>query len=102
MDVSVSNLKSRVLVTITGSVKLTEAEALKNPFEKVLDESKKDVIVDLSQCPAMSSLGVGKIIFLNHRLENQNRSMKIISIHENLMKLFTAMKLHTVLNIHKK
>ena len=37
MDVSISNLKSKVLVKITGSVKLTEAEALRNPFEKVLE-----------------------------------------------------------------
>ena len=102
MDVSISNLKSKVLVKITGSVKLTEAEALRNPFEKVLNESSKDVIVDLSHCPVMSSLGVGKIIFLNNRLESQNRSMIIKGIHEKLMKLFTAMKLHLVLNMHEK
>ena len=84
---------------ITGSVKLTDAESLKNPFEKVLNESEKDVIVDLLHCPVMSSLGIGKLIFLNNRLESQNRSMIIKDVHEKLMKLFTAMKLHLVLNI---
>ena len=102
MDVSVSNLKSKVLVKINGSVNLTEAEALSNPFEKVLKESEKDVIVDLSHCLVMSTLGVGKIIFLNNRLESQNRSMIIKGIHEKLKKLFTAMKLHLVLNMHEK
>ena len=53
----------------------------------------------LMQCPAMSSLGIGKIIFLNHRLQKQSRTMEIIGIHEHLLALFTSMKLHMVLKI---
>lgn len=99
MEVSVSELESKILVEIIGAVRLADSESLKNPFEKVLDESEKDVIVDLMKCPVMSSLGIGKIIFLNHRLEKQSRTMEIIGIHEHLLALFTSMKLHMVLKI---
>ncbi len=37
VDISVSDLDSHVLMKITGSIRLTDAESLKNPFEQVLD-----------------------------------------------------------------
>ncbi len=101
INVSMSDLASHVLLKITGSIRLTDAESLINPFEQVLEESEKDVIVDLSDCPSTSSLGVGKILFLNERLKRQNRSMEIVGIHKDLSRLITSMKLHTVLKIRE-
>ncbi len=94
INISMSDLASHILLKITGSIRLTDAESLMNPFEQVLEESRKDVIVDLSECPVMSSLGIGKIIFLNERLKQKNRSMEIVGIHKNLLALLNSMKLN--------
>ena len=102
VDISISDLDSHVLMKITGPIKLTDAEAIKNPFEKVLEEFSKDVFVDLSECSIMSSLGIGKVLFLNERLEQQNRSMEIVAIHKNLLSLFKSMRLYMILNIRGK
>jgi anti-anti-sigma regulatory factor len=80
VDISVSDLDSHVLMKITGSIRLTDAESLKNPFEQVLEESGKNVMVDLKDSPSMSSLGIGKVLFLNERLKKENRTMEIIGI----------------------
>lgn len=99
MDVSISNIGNQVLVKINGSVRLADADSLKTAFDKLLEETKDNVVVDLANVPAMSSLGIGKIIFLNERLKNQNRSMEVVSIHENLLELFNSMKLYMVISI---
>ncbi len=101
INISMSDMGSHVLLKITGPIRLTDAESLVNPFEKVLEDSSKDVIVDLSDCPSTSSLGVGKILFLNERLKRQDRSMEIVGIHKDLSRLITSMKLHTVLKIRE-
>ena len=102
VDISVSDLDSHILMKITGPMKLTDAEAIKNPFEKVLEEFNKNVVVDLSECSIMSSLGIGKIILLNERLKQQDRSMEIVAIHKNLLSLFKSMRLYMILNIREK
>ncbi len=102
INISMSDLASHILLKITGSIRLTDAESLMNPFEQVLEESRKDVIVDLSECPVMSSLGIGKIIFLNERLKQKNRSMEIVGIHKNLLALLNSMKLNMVLKIREE
>lgn len=99
MDVSVSFSDAKIQVKIVGSVKLTDADLLFNAFQKVLSESDKNVDVDLALVPSMSSLGIGKIIFLNQRLEKQNRKMLIIGIHRNLLNLFRSMKLDRIITI---
>ncbi len=101
INVSMSDLASHVLLKITGSIRLTDAESLMNPFEEVLEDSSKDVILDLSDCPSTCGLGVGKILFLNERLKTQDRSMEIVGIHKDLSRLFTSMKLHMVLKIRE-
>ncbi len=37
VEICVSDLDSHVLMKTTGSIRLTDAESLKNPFEQVLD-----------------------------------------------------------------
>ncbi len=99
MNFNISKFENQVLVKINGSVRLSDADLLKSAFDKILEETVENVVVDLASVPSMSSLGIGKIIFLNERLKNQNRTMEVISIHENLLSLFNSMKLFMVINI---
>lgn len=99
MDFNISKFENQVLVKINGSVRLSDADLLKSAFDKILEETVENVVVDLASVPSMSSLGIGKIIFLNERLKNQNRTMEVISIHKNLLSLFNSMKLFMVINI---
>ena len=99
MDISISNINSGVLIKITGSVKLKDAETLDDVFVKIIETSEKQVSLDLSNVPAISSLGIGKIIFLHHQLKKRNRRLVVSGINKNLLSLFSTMKLDKVFNI---
>ena len=101
MDISINEQDSQVLIKITGSVKVKDAEILETEFQPVLKKSAKPVALDLTNVLAMSSLGIGKIIFLHRQLESQNRDFEVSGISKNLLTLFTTMNLDKVFNIRK-
>ena len=86
MDISVKEMDSEVQIKILGSV------------NDVLTTTKKNVSIDLGFVSAMSSLGIGKLIYFHNELKIQNRKLTIVDINKSLNSLFNSMSLNQIFN----
>ena len=98
MDISVKEMDSEVQIKILGSVKQSNVEILRETFDDVLTTTKKNVSIDLGFVSAMSSLGIGKLIYFHNELKIQNRKLTIVDINESLNSLFNSMSLNQIFN----
>ncbi len=98
MDISVKEVDSEVQIKIIGSVKQNNVEILRETFDDILATTKKNVLIDLGFVPAMSSLGIGKLIYFHNELRMQNRKLTIVDINKSLHSLFNSMSLNQIFN----
>ena len=98
MDISVKEMDSEVQIKILGSVKQSNVEILRETFDDVLTTTKKNVSIDLGFVSAMSSLGIGKLIYFHNELKIQNRKLTIVDINKSLNSLFKSMSLNQIFN----
>ncbi|MCH8126027.1 STAS domain-containing protein [candidate division KSB1 bacterium] len=98
MDISVKEMDSEVQIKILGSVKQSNVEILRETFDDVLTTTKKNVSIDLGFVSAMSSLGIGKLIYFHNELKIQNRKLTIVDINKSLNSLFNSMSLNQIFN----
>jgi len=102
MDISVNEINSGTHIKIFGSVKQNDINTLSASFEEILTTSKNNVSIDLGFVAAMSSLGIGKLIYFNNELKSQNRTLTIIDISKSLHSLFNSMNLNQVFGVKIK
>ena len=98
MDISVKEVDSEVQIKVIGSVKQSNVEILRESFDEVLAATKKNVSIDLSFVSAMSSLGIGKLIYFHNELRMQDRKLTIVDINKSLHSLFNSMSLNQIFN----
>lgn len=99
MDISISKLESQVQVKISGPIDESDGESLRGSFDDALTGSDKDVSVDFTYVPTITSSGISKILVLIHQLKKQNRKLSIDGIHENLLTLFNSINLNKLVDI---
>ena len=99
MDISISKSESEVQVKISGPINESDGENLKNTFNNALNELGKNVVVDLTYVPTITSSGISKILVLLHQLKKQNRELAVAGIHNNLHTLFSSINLDKLIKI---
>ncbi|UWP78448.1 STAS domain-containing protein [Dactylosporangium fulvum] len=72
MDVAVSNRKDgTVLVTVSGTIDIDTAPALRSAMEGLLDDGRNRIVVDLSGVDFCDSVGLGTFAYShNHCVEH--------------------------------
>ena len=99
MEIVISPSDFDLKVTIVGPVAERDREALSKAFDEVAAAEQPTVILDLGQVPILNSASIGKIILLYRRLERQKRNLVISAVHENLLAVFSSIKLDKMLTI---
>ena len=101
MDITITPTDAVITARITGPVTENDGEALKNAFDELLSASQKQVDLDLSTVPILTSTGIGKLIVLFRKLKDQARELKIKAIHDNLYDMFASINLDKMLKIER-
>ncbi|OGI08946.1 MAG: hypothetical protein A3I68_03660 [Candidatus Melainabacteria bacterium RIFCSPLOWO2_02_FULL_35_15] len=60
----------------------------------------KKVVLNFKEADYMNAAGLGTLVSLNKRLQNNGGTLKICCLPDQLTKLMKILKLDTVLNIH--
>lgn len=101
MNVTFSTSEDCITAKIVGSLTESNQQQLKSVFDHLLAAPEKTVDLDLSGVPLMGSTGIGKLIILHRALQRTGRTMRIVSIHEELYGFFASMRLGLLLDIPK-
>ena len=101
MDITITPTGATITARISGSITESDGESLKKAFNELLSTSQKQVELDLSQVPIITSTGIGKLIVLFRKLQGQARELKIKAINDNLYDMFTSINLDKMLKIER-
>ena len=69
-------------------------------LHKLIDEGKKNIIVDLSEVKFMNSSGLGMLISGLTTMKRENGSIKLASVTEKIESLLIITKLITIFEIY--
>jgi anti-sigma B factor antagonist len=78
-----------------------EANALNEDLHRLIDEGKKQVVIDLSQVTLMNSSGLGMLIGGYTTMKNNGGELRLACLTENVRKLIEITKLHTIFNTYE-
>ena len=101
MDITIRPADTMIVAKISGPVTESDGEHLKKAFDEILSASQKEVELDLSAVPIITSTGIGKLIVLFRKLQSQTRELKIKEINDNLYDMFTSINLDKMLKIER-
>lgn len=97
MKIKVSEKYSAVVVELKGNVMGgPEAQEFSDLLHKLLDEGKKNVVVDLAGVKFMNSSGLGMLISGFTTMKNGGGALKLANATEKINSLLVITKLITI------
>ena len=99
MSFSIEHNGSTLLVSMTGSVDLSESSQIKDNFEKLMSPDILNVTVDAGNVEYIDSSGVASILFINKICSRSGKGFSIKSISEAAAKVIRLAKLDSILGV---
>jgi anti-sigma B factor antagonist len=97
MKIKTTEKYGAVIIELKGNVMGgPEAQEFSTLLHKLLDENKKNVVVDLADCKFMNSSGLGMLISGYTTMKNGNGSLKLANATEKIESLLVITKLITI------
>ena len=90
---------STLLVSMTGSVDLSESSQIKDNFEKLMSPDIIEVALDASQIQYIDSSGVASILYINKICSSSGKKFIVKSISESAARVIRLAKLDSILGI---
>ena len=92
-------MENNIVINIPESFVVEEVARFRNETNKLIEEGKKDFILDFGQCHFIDSTGLGVIIGVYKKCVQINGRIRIKSVNAEVEKLFRLTRLDKVLEI---
>jgi anti-sigma B factor antagonist len=76
------------VLTLSGAVDLTSAGAIREPFQALLGQGVKRVVLDLSAVKYLDSTGLGLLVQLQRRMRDASGDLCIVVTSQRLRRIF--------------
>ncbi len=97
MKTKVQEKYNAVIIELKGNVMGgDDTKEFNELLHKLIDEGKKNVIVDLSEVKFMNSSGLGMLISGLTTMKRENGSLKLVNVTEKIESLLIITKLVTI------
>jgi anti-sigma B factor antagonist len=100
MDINTRNKGDIVILDIAGEIDLYNAPEIKDIINKLIDEKKFNVIINLEQVSYIDSSGIGALISSLSNLKKYQGGLKIINVFASVRKVFELTKLTSFFEIY--
>jgi anti-sigma B factor antagonist/stage II sporulation protein AA (anti-sigma F factor antagonist) len=96
MNCSERSLGDTVLVTVSGRIDLSNAEAFKNELSAALANAKTALILDLSGVDYISSAGLRSLMIIFKAGKAEGKAFGIAALQPLLVEIFTISRFNLV------
>ena len=97
MEISERNDGKVTILSLAGKVTLGEGDVLlKDKLHSLLNQGRKDVLLNLAQVSYVDSAGLGAIVSAYTTMTREGGSLKLANVTRKLQDLLTITKLLTV------
>ncbi len=99
MDINKRTKDDIVVLDITGEIDLYNAPEIKDIINKLIEEQKYNVIINLEKVSYIDSSGIGALISSLSNLKKYQGGLKIINVYASVRKVFELTKLTSFFEI---
>ncbi|AWI06495.1 STAS domain-containing protein [Clostridium drakei] len=78
-----------------------EADELREKFNYLMKDGEKNFVLDFRKCTFIDSTGLGVLVSVYKKCKSINGSIKLYSINEQVMKIFSMTRLDKIFEIYK-
>lgn len=97
MNVSERSVGGVTILDVTGQVTLNDgADQIRDKVKAILQEGKRQVLINLAQVSYMDSAGLGELVQAYSTVSKQKGQLKLLSPTKRLKDLLVITKLATV------
>jgi len=100
MDISSRAKGEVVILDISGEIDLYNAPEIKDIVNKLIEQKKYNVIINLKEVTYIDSSGIGALISSLSNLKKYQGGLKIINVFASVKKLFELTKLTSFFEIY--
>ncbi|MDY6934054.1 MAG: STAS domain-containing protein [Spirochaetota bacterium] len=100
MDITKTTKGDIVILNIFGEIDLYNAPEIKDIINKLIQEQKYNVIIDLAKVSYIDSSGIGALISSLSNLKKYQGGLKIINVYASVRKVFELTKLTSFFEIY--
>ena len=100
MDINKRTRDEIVILDITGEIDLYNAPEIKDIINKLIEEQKYNVIINLEKVSYIDSSGIGALISSLSNLKKYQGGLKIINVYASVRKVFELTKLTSFFEIY--
>jgi anti-sigma B factor antagonist len=99
MEINQRETNDIVILDITGEIDLYNAPEIKDIINKLVEEQKYNVIINLEKVTYIDSSGIGALISSLSNLKKYQGGLKIINVFASVRKVFELTKLTSFFEI---
>jgi anti-anti-sigma factor len=88
------------VVTVVGDLDLHSAPELRDRLASLADTGAKHVVVDLSECEFLDSMGLGVLLGAKKRMARDGRELHLVVTSPDVRRIFEITMLDRVLDLH--
>jgi anti-sigma B factor antagonist len=99
MDINTRSKGDIVILDISGEIDLYNAPEIKDIINKLIDEKKYNVVINLEEVSYIDSSGIGALISSLSNLKKYQGGLKIINVFASVRKVFELTKLTSFFEI---
>ncbi|MFQ5561582.1 MAG: STAS domain-containing protein [Nitrospinota bacterium] len=94
MECTLDEQQNFVILRIDGNMKTEEDYGVfKDYVDGILDQGKKNIIVDLKKLEYMNSAGLGRLILTSKKCGKLGGTLRAVGLSEEMNELFTMTRL---------
>ncbi|MGN8247366.1 STAS domain-containing protein [Cellulomonas soli] len=91
----------REVVTVSGEIDVSSADALRDRLRLLVDEGRTDLVVDLTAVSFMDSTGLGLLVGTLKRVRLAGGRLDLVVDGDRLVQLFELTALDQVFTVHR-
>lgn len=103
MEVSYKENGDITIIALSGSIKTNDDyDVFKRAIDDVVHRGKRNVLLNFKEVNFINSSGLGRLILAGKHITDDNGSLKIAELSDDLRELFTFTRLDTKIPIFDK
>ncbi len=100
VDVTPDRAKGIVNVFVRGKIDTIGNDIFRSKIEPFLEDPDfKEFIIDLSDCDFITSVGLGALVALHKKAEQEGKKFVFTNLHKNIESIFKITNLYGFFNI---
>lgn len=99
MEIIQRELNSIPIIEVIGEIDLYNTKDLKDIIDKMIQQKKYNIILNLKDVPFIDSSGIGTIVTSMYKLQKYNGNLKISNIYGSVAKVFKITHINTSIEI---